>query len=155
MNRLTALFQTDKSHLLNIYFTAGFPELESTTHIIRALSKSGVDLIEVGIPYSDPLADGPTIQKSGQRAIKNGMTLDVLFEQIGNVRQDIDTPLVLMGYFNQVMQYGETRFFKACAKAGVDGLILPDLPVYEYEQKPCNLKRTRNYWTLLTKKLTN
>jgi tryptophan synthase alpha chain len=133
MNRLTNLFQTDQSHLLNIYFTAGFPELESTKTVIKSLAAAGVDLIEVGMPYSDPLADGPTIQKSGQRAIENGMTLEVLFQQIEAIRQEVDTPLVLMGYFNQVMQYGETRFFKACAKAGIDGLILPDLPVYEYE----------------------
>ncbi|MEM1324814.1 MAG: tryptophan synthase subunit alpha [Bacteroidota bacterium] len=133
MNRISELFQTDKPNLLNIYFTAGFPELDSTLTVIRALDKAGVDLIEIGMPYSDPLADGPTIQKSGQRAIKNGMTLDLLFEQIKTVRSEVDTPLVLMGYFNQVMQYGESRFFQACAAAGVDGLILPDLPVYEYE----------------------
>lgn len=134
MNRLTSLFQQKDQNVLNIYFTAGFPNLEDTAPIIRALSKAGVDLIEVGMPYSDPLADGPTIQQSGQRAIENGMLLDVLFEQIASVRQEVKTPLVLMGYFNQVMQYGEQRFFEACQKVGVDGLILPDLPLHEYEQ---------------------
>lgn len=134
MNRLTSLFQQKDRHILNIYFTAGFPNMEDTAPIIRALSKAGVDLIEIGMPYSDPLADGPTIQQSGQQAIENGMTLEVLFDQIAEVRQEVETPLILMGYFNQVMQFGEERFLKACQQAGIDGLILPDLPLYEYEQ---------------------
>ena len=107
--------------------------MEDTVQIINNLASSGVDLIEIGMPYSDPLADGPTIQQSGQKAIENGMTLDHLFQQIQEVRQQTQIPLVLMGYFNQVMQYGEQRFIQRCAEVGIDGLILPDLPVYEYE----------------------
>lgn len=133
MNRLTALFEEKKEQILNIYFTAGFPNLEDTAQIIKSLANAGVDLIEIGMPYSDPLADGPTIQQSGQKAIENGMTLDHLFQQVQEVRQQTQIPLVLMGYFNQVMQYGEQRFIQRCAEVGIDGLILPDLPVYEYE----------------------
>lgn len=134
MNRLKQLFATKDKDILNIYFTAGFPNLSDTATIITALDQAGADLIEVGMPYSDPLADGPTIQQSGQVAIKNGMTLPVLFEQLAEVRKQTEIPLVLMGYFNQVMQYGERDFIKKCAEVGIDGLILPDLPVYEYEK---------------------
>jgi len=133
MNRLERLFERKSADILNIYFTAGYPGLEDTVPLIRALDEAGADLIEVGMPYSDPLADGPTIQESGQAAIRNGMSIPKLFEQLKEVRQYTDIPLVLMGYFNPVMQYGEQRFFEHCAEAGIDGLILPDLPVYEYE----------------------
>jgi len=133
MNRIVALFEQKKQDILNIYFTAGYPGRDDTPVIIKSLADAGADLIEVGMPYSDPLADGPTIQESGTQAIKNGMTLDLLFQQIEAVRQETDIPLVLMGYFNQVMQFGEERFFKRAAEVGVDGVILPDLPVYEYE----------------------
>jgi len=135
MNRLTDLFQQKKSNLLNVYFTAGYPELDSTVTIIRNLAEAGADLIEVGIPYSDPMADGETIQKSSMKALQNGMTVDVLFGQIREARKHTEVPLVLMGYFNQVMQYGAERFVKTAKEAGVDGLILPDLPVFEYEQE--------------------
>lgn len=133
MSRLQSLFERKKQDVLNVYFTAGYPALHDTARIIRALDEAGVDLIEVGMPYSDPLADGPTIQASGQQAIQNGMTLPLLFEQIEEARQHTNIPLVLMGYFNPVMQYGEQRFFDRCAAVGIDGLILPDLPIYEYE----------------------
>lgn len=133
MSRLQKLFERKPADILNVYFTAGYPGLHDTSRIIRALDQAGADLIEVGMPYSDPLADGPTIQESGQQAIQNGMTLPLLFEQIAEARQHTDIPLVLMGYFNPVMQYGEQRFFDRCAEAGIDGLILPDLPIYEYE----------------------
>ena len=134
MNRIVELFQNKDKDILNIYFTAGYPKLEDTKDIILALEASGVDLVEIGMPYSDPLADGPTIQESGTAAIKNGMTLDLLFSQIEATRKQSDLPMVMMGYFNQVMQYGEERFFKKAAEVGIDGLILPDLPVFEYEQ---------------------
>ncbi|MEL7021753.1 MAG: tryptophan synthase subunit alpha [Bacteroidota bacterium] len=133
MNRIQHLFQNKKSDILNIYFTAGYPQLDDTVTIITSLADAGVDLIEIGMPYSDPLADGPTIQESGTAAIKNGMKLSVLFEQIKEARQRTDVPLILMGYFNQVMQYGERAFVERCAEVGIDGLILPDLPLFEYE----------------------
>ena len=134
MNRLDALFASKQSNLLNVYFTAGYPKLEDTAPIIQGLADGGVDLIEIGMPYSDPMADGTTIQESSMQALKNGMTLDLLFEQIRQVRQQTEVPLILMGYYNQVMQYGAARFVKACTSAGVDGLILPDLPLAEYQE---------------------
>lgn len=133
MNRIQQLFNNKSSEILNIYFTAGYPQLNNTASIILNLEKEGVDLIEIGMPYSDPLADGPTIQDSGTAALKNGMNLPLLFEQITEVRQHTQVPLILMGYFNQVMQYGEEKFIKKCVDAGVDGVILPDLPTFEYE----------------------
>lgn len=133
MNRITRLFAEKQTNILNVYFTAGYPYLNSTGTIIAALDKAGVDLVEVGMPYSDPLADGPTIQESGQVALKNGMQLSLLFDQIAEVRKTVEVPLVLMGYFNQVMQFGERKFLEKCKEVGVDGLILPDLPIYEYE----------------------
>ncbi len=132
-NRIEQLFARKRQNILNVYFTAGYPTLGDTGTIIRALDGAGADLVEIGMPYSDPLADGPTIQASGQRALANGMTLPLLFEQIAEVRRHSDIPLILMGYFNQVMQYGEQRFVDECRKVGIDGLILPDLPLYEYE----------------------
>ena len=134
MNRIQQLFADKPADILNVYFTAGYPGLQDTEPVILALDDAGADLIEVGMPYSDPLADGPTIQESGTAAIQNGMTLDLLFEQIQSARQKTEIPMVMMGYFNQVMQYGEEKFFRKAKEAGVDGLILPDLPVYEYEQ---------------------
>lgn len=135
MNRLTTLFQEQSNDLLNVYFTAGYPQLDSTVTIIRSLAEAGANLIEVGVPYSDPMADGETIQKSSMKALQNGMTLDTLFAQMTEARQHTQVPLVLMGYFNQVMQYGAERFCKAAHESGVDGLILPDLPVFEYENE--------------------
>ncbi len=135
MNRLSRLFSTKSQDLLNVYFTAGYPKLEDTVTIIRSLATAGADLIEVGMPYSDPMADGETIQRSSMQALHNGMTLETLFAQLTEARKHTQVPLVLMGYFNQVMQYGAERFVKAAAAAGVDGLILPDLPVFEYEQE--------------------
>lgn len=134
MNRIEKLFSDKDQKVLNVYFTAGYPTLNATGEIILELEKAGVDLIEIGMPYSDPLADGPTIQNSSQVALKNGMTLPLLFEQIEEVRSKTRIPLILMGYFNQVMQYGEEVFIKKCAEIGIDGLILPDLPLQEYEE---------------------
>jgi len=135
MDRLKHLFNQKKSDLLNIYFTAGFPNLMDTGEIIKTLAEAGVDLIEVGMPYSDPLADGPTIQQSGQVALKNGMNLELLFDQIRAVRKTVDVPLIMMGYFNQVMQYGEEAFLAKCNEVGVDALILPDMPLDVYEKE--------------------
>jgi tryptophan synthase alpha chain len=134
MNRVDNLFAKKQEHILNVYFTAGYPSLDSTVDIIKSLDKAGVDLIEIGMPYSDPLADGPTIQNSSQVALKNGMTLPLLFEQVAEARKATEVPLIMMGYFNQVMQYGEEAFIKKCVEVGVDALILPDLPLHEYEK---------------------
>ncbi|KAA3633226.1 MAG: tryptophan synthase subunit alpha [Bacteroidetes bacterium] len=134
MNRVEHLFAKKGENILNVYFTAGFPEIDSTVSLITALEQAGVDLIEIGMPYSDPLADGPTIQNSSQVALKNGMTLPLLFEQIKEARKRTEVPLIMMGYFNQVMQYGEEAFIKKCVEVGIDALILPDLPLQEYEE---------------------
>ena len=134
-NRIERLFKEKKENILNIYFTAGFPRVEQVPDILFALQEAGVDLIEIGMPYSDPLADGPTIQESGALALQQGMNLPLLFEQIAAVRPRLEMPLILMGYFNQVMQYGEAAFFQKCRETGVDGLILPDLPLLEYEKQ--------------------
>jgi tryptophan synthase alpha chain len=132
MKKLNQLFQ-DKQNLLSIFFTAGFPNLNDTQTIISELSKSNVDFIEVGLPYSDPLADGPTIQDSSQVALQNGMNLDILFEQLKAIKEINSTPLVLMGYLNQLLKYGEEKFCQACVDCGIETLILPDLPMIEYE----------------------
>lgn len=134
MQRIEELFRRKQQRVLSIYYTAGYPGLSDTAPIALALEKAGADLIEIGMPYSDPLADGPTIQQSGQQALANGMTLALLFDQISGLRAQTRLPLVLMGYFNQVMQFGEADFFRTCREVGVDGLILPDLPVDEYER---------------------
>ena len=134
MNRITGLFKRKDNGVLNVYFTAGHPALNDSIEIINTLDSLGVDLVEMGMPYSDPLADGETIQKSSQRALKNGMTLDTLMNQIVQVRRQSDIPINLMGYYNQVMQYGEERFLKTAHEAGVDGLIIPDLPMDVYEE---------------------
>lgn len=134
MNRLSNLFNKKKKNILNMYFTAGYPNLDDTEGLILALEKAGADLIEIGMPYSDPLADGPTIQQSGSKALENGMNLNLLFEQIKSTRKNTEVPLILMGYFNQVMQFGDDKFLKMCQESGVDGLILPDLPIDIFEK---------------------
>ena len=132
-NRINKLFETKNQDILSVYFTAGFPSLNNTVKIIQELEKNGVDLIEIGIPFSDPTADGPTIQKSSETALKNGMSLDLLFEQLKDIRQTVKIPLILMGYINPVYQYGIERFCEKCAEIGIDGTILPDLPLDEFE----------------------
>ena len=134
MNRIEKTFQGDQK-LLSIYFSAGHPELDDTVPILKALQESSVDMIEIGLPFSDPLADGPTIQKSSTIALRNGMTTDKLFNQLQNIRESIEIPLVLMGYFNPMMQYGIERFCQNCQAIGIDGLIIPDLPVDIYHQR--------------------
>ncbi|MFN8353537.1 MAG: tryptophan synthase subunit alpha [Spirosomataceae bacterium] len=137
-NRITQLFAQKRQNILNIYFTAGFPQLNDTQTILLSLQEAGADLIEIGIPYSDPVADGETIQKSSQKALENGMTLKSLFEQLKSMREDITIPVLLMGYINPVLQYGIENFCKKCQEIGIDGLILPDIPleVYQEEFKP-------------------
>ncbi|GHE69417.1 tryptophan synthase alpha chain [Roseivirga thermotolerans] len=132
MNRIEKLFQTKPNRVLNVYFTAGYPKLDDTVSILKALEASGADLIEIGIPFSDPVADGPTIQASNDVALNNGMTLKLLMEQLKDVRQKVSVPIVLMGYINPIVQYGIERFCEDCAARGIDGLILPDLPMFEY-----------------------
>lgn len=133
MSRIKQLFDKKKQQVLNVYCTAGYPELDSTMKIMEALQDNGADMVEIGMPYSDPLADGPVIQASSTVALTNGMTIAVLFEQLSDLRKAIQLPVVLMGYMNPVLQYGFEKFCKDAAAAGIDGLILPDLPEYEYE----------------------
>jgi tryptophan synthase alpha chain len=133
MSRIKDLFAEKKKNVLSIYCTAGYPRLDSTLEVMKALQDNGADMIELGMPYSDPLADGPVIQVSNGKALANGMTIDTLFGQLKGFRSAIKVPVLLMGYMNPVLQYGMDRFCAAAAAAGVDGLILPDLPIYEYE----------------------
>lgn len=133
MNRLQQLFSTKKKRILNVYCTAGYPQLESTLEVMKALQDAGADIIELGMPYSDPLADGPTIQQSGSIALNNGMSIEKLFEQLYDFRKTITVPVILMGYMNPVLQYGFERFCQHAAALPIDGLILPDLPEYEFE----------------------
>ena len=134
MNRIQSVLEQDKK-LLSIYFTAGFPNLNDTVSILKQLEAEGVDMIELGLPFSDPLADGPTIQESSTQALRNGMTTDKLFEQLKGVRKHVSVPLIVMGYFNPMMQYGVERFCQRCQEVGIDGLIVPDLPVDVYHEK--------------------
>lgn len=131
MNRINQKLKEDKK-LLSIYFSAGYPNLNDTVSIIENLEKSGVDMIEIGLPFSDPLADGPTIQASSTQALKNGMTTELLFEQLTDIRNTVNIPLIIMGYFNPILQYGVDAFCKKCKEIGIDGLIIPDLPVDIY-----------------------
>src|SRR5687768_10731420 len=133
MSRIQDLFKRKNRNILNVYCTAGYPHLGSTREVMKALQDNGADMIELGVPYSDPLADGPIIQASGGKAIENGMTVVKLFEQLQDFRSEITVPVVLMGYFNQVLQYGFERFCADAARVGVDGFIFPDLPIYEFE----------------------
>ena len=132
MNRIEKLFESKPQRVLNVYFTAGYPRLNDTTEIIEALARSGADLIEIGVPFSDPIADGPTIQASNDVALANGMTLKTLLSQLKGIRDKVDIPIILMGYINPIVQYGMDKFCTECQEVGVDGLILPDLPMFEY-----------------------
>ncbi len=134
MNRINKKLQEEKK-LVSIYFSAGYPNLNDTVKIIQNLENSGVDIIEIGLPFSDPLADGPTIQESSTAALQNGMTTKLLFEQLSNIRESVKIPLIIMGYFNPIMQYGVEEFCKKCKETGIDGLIIPDLPVDIYVEQ--------------------
>lgn len=133
MNRIQKLFKEKKENILSIFITAGFPHLNDLPQILEALQENGVDMVEIGMPFSDPTADGPTIQYSNTIAIQNGMTIQTLFNQLKNIREKIHIPLVLMGYINPALQYGFKNFLKEASNVGIDGVIIPDLPMYEYE----------------------
>jgi len=133
MSRIKDLFKKKDEHILNIYCTAGYPAIDSTLSVMKALQDNGADMIELGMPYSDPLADGPVIQASGAKALANGMTILKLFEQLEDFRKHINIPVILMGYMNPVLQFGFEKFCAEAKSVGVDGLILPDLPMYEFE----------------------
>ncbi len=131
-NPIDSVFQNKDQKLLNVYFTAGFPTLEDTTKILKSLDETDVDFVEIGMPFSDPVADGPTIQESNDVALNNGISIDKLFEQLGTVKGEIKTPIILMGYLNPVMQYGIEKFCQNCVEVGVSGIIIPDLPMQDY-----------------------
>jgi len=156
MNRLEHLFST-KENILNIYTTAGFPKLNDTIEIVKELAASGVDMIEIGMPFSDPLADGPTIQHSSEVAIENGITLNLIFDQIKEIRKTVDIPIMLMGYINQLMKYGLEDFLAKAAAVGVDGFILPDLPldIYQDEYKALFEKYNLKMSFLITPQTTD
>lgn len=143
MNRIHQKLKEDKK-LLSIYFTAGYPSLNNTVSIIESLERNGVDMIEIGLPFSDPLADGPTIQASSNQALKNGMTTETLFKQLKDIRKTVSIPLIIMGYFNPILQYGVDAFCKKCEDIGIDGLILPDLPADVYNEEYKTLFETHN-----------
>lgn len=152
MNRINKLFQNKDKNILSIYFTAGFPNLEDTVPILSALQKKGIDLVEIGIPFSDPMADGVIIQQSGQQALKNGMSIRKLFSQLTNVRKTIQIPLVMMGYLNPILQFGFEEFCKECMRVDVDGMIIPDLPMADYlsDYKPIAEKYGLEFIFLIT-----
>jgi tryptophan synthase alpha chain len=137
MKTIRQTIQDKGKNILNVYFTAGHPTLESTEIIIKSLADNGVDLIELGMPYSDPLADGPTIQRSSEIALKNGQTISNIFQNVKNIRATHDIPIIMMGYFNQILQYGAERFLSDAHHSGIQGLIIPDMPmeIYEHEYK--------------------
>lgn len=135
MSRINDLFNRKKERVLNVYCTAGYPQLNSTLEVMKALQQSGADLIELGMPYSDPLADGPVIQASSTKALQSGMTITKLFEQLNDFRKDISVPVVLMGYLNPLLQYGFEKFCATASEVGIDGLIIPDIPIFEYENE--------------------
>lgn len=132
MNRIDRLFIEKQKNILSVYFTAGYPRLDDTVTVIEELSGQGAEMIEIGIPFSDPMADGPVIQQSGAVALSNGMTLRKLFGQLKDIRKRTDIPLVMMGYLNPILQYGIEAFCRDCAAEGIDGLIIPDLPFADY-----------------------
>jgi tryptophan synthase alpha chain len=149
MNRIDKLFKEKKSSILSIYFTAGYPHLDSTTKVIRSLASAGADMIEIGMPFSDPMADGPVIQRSNEKALLNGMTLRLLFDQLKDIRNEISVPLILMGYLNPVMQFGIESFCRKCRETGIDGVILPDLPVQVYTEEYRSIFNENDLYNIL------
>lgn len=135
MNRINKLFQNKPENLLSLYFCAGAPTLDGTANVIRTLEQKGINMIEIGVPFSDPMADGPVIQDAATKALRNGMSLRLLFDQLKDIRKDVTIPLILMGYLNPVMQYGFEAFCKKCNEIGIDGVIIPDLPFKDYMEE--------------------
>ena len=135
MNRINQLFQTKNNNILSLYFCAGSPTLDGTVSVLQTLEQRGIDMVEIGIPFSDPMADGPVIQTAATKALRNGMSLKLLFSQLQNIRQTVHIPLILMGYLNPVIQFGFENFCKKCVEVGVDGMILPDLPFKDYMEQ--------------------
>ena len=135
MNRINQLFETKRENILSIYFCAGDPTADGTADVIRTLQQKGVDMLEIGIPFSDPMADGPVIQDAATRALRGGMTLRRLFAQLRDIRRDVHIPLLLMGYLNPIMQYGFEAFCRSCRECGIDGAIIPDLPFKDYMEE--------------------
>ncbi|MBE5033059.1 tryptophan synthase subunit alpha [Gallalistipes aquisgranensis] len=152
MNRIEKLFNEKGRNILSVYFTAGYPHRDDTVTVVRELAARGVDMIEVGIPFSDPMADGPVIQDSSTVALRNGMTLTRLFGQLENIRQETDIPLILMGYLNPIMQYGVENFCRSCREVGMDGVIVPDLPFRDYleDYKPVGDRYGLKFIMLIT-----
>lgn len=149
MNRIDKLFQKKNKNILSIYITAGYPMIDSTKEIIKYLSGSGVDMIEIGMPFSDPLADGPVIQESSAQALKNGMTIKLLFDQLADIRKTINIPLLLMGYINPVLRFGMDNFCRKCAETGIDGVILPDLPPELFSEQYSGLFEESGLYNIL------
>ena len=144
MNRINQLFSTKQKDILSIYFCAGFPTSDGTANVINTLASKGIDMIEIGIPFSDPMADGPVIQHAATRALKNGMTLKLLFDQLKDIRKEVQIPLVLMGYLNPIMQYGFKDFCRTCRETGIDGVIIPDLPFKDYMEEYRSIAEEQN-----------
>ncbi|MCD7978802.1 MAG: tryptophan synthase subunit alpha [Tannerellaceae bacterium] len=157
MNRIPQLFKTKKDGILSVYFTAGFPQLDDTISVLKALEKKGIDMVEIGIPFSDPMADGPVIQEASTQALRNGMSLKKLFEQLKDVRKEVKIPIILMGYLNPIMQFGFEDFCKKCVEVGVDGMIIPDLPFGDYmsDFKPLTDKYDLRTIMLITPETTD
>ena len=149
INRIDTLFKERDGEILSIYITAGYPGLHDTPRLLKALQKHGADMMEIGIPFSDPLADGPVIQQSSQQALQNGMTLDLLFDQLKEIRKSVSIPLVMMGYLNPVLQMGMEHFLRRCRETGIDGVIIPDLPPAEYESHYLALFRSYGIYNSL------
>lgn len=152
MNRIDKLFGSNAKNILSIYFCAGAPTLDGTADVIRTLEKNGVNMIEIGMPFSDPMADGPVIQEAATKALRNGMSISKLFEQLKDIRKDVQIPLILMGYLNPLFQYGFEAFCKKCKEVGVDGMIIPDLPFRDYQEhyKPIAEKYDLRFIFLIT-----
>ena len=149
MNRIDKLFREKKGTILSVYFTAGYPRLDSTAGIIGALTEAGADMIEIGMPFSDPVADGPVIQHSSEKALRNGMNLKLLFDQLSEIRHEVKIPLLLMGYLNPVMQFGVENFCRECTRTGIDGVILPDLPPIVYKEEYFSIFNMYNLYNIM------